>query len=155
MEYAEFCDLVKEIVLQATQLKDKHIPEHKAVAEWVGFFSQSEEEYEELLKAVKKIGKMIKETPTGLIFLVPPIATVSGSLRVIKVRLPDATKPERGDADFRVSDYRKLKKEVLKRKEFRLIQRSNHEMIELMDKVFNVRAYFSDPPVSVQYKLKK
>jgi len=150
----EFYDLVKKIVKQATQLKDKHTHEAKAVAEYACIFSQSKEEYDELVRTVKKIGSQIKETPTGLLFLVTPIETVSGSLRLVKIRLPDSTRPERGDADFRVSDYKNFKERFLKKAGFSLIQRSDFEMIELADKRFNVRAYFSNPPISKQYKLK-
>jgi hypothetical protein len=153
MDVSEFKELIEEIVLQAARLKDKHTHEEKAVVEYACIFSQSKAEYEKLLRTVKEIGSAIKETPTGLLFRVTPIETVSGSLRLVKIRLPDATRPERGDADFRIPDYDNFKKIVLTKKGFSLIERSDFEMIELVDKLFNVRAYFSNPPISKQYKL--
>lgn len=145
--------LVQEIVKQACRLKDKHTIETSAPVNYAAIFSQSKEEYEELLSAARQLGKVLKDTPTGPLFNIDPLDTIAGKLRLLKIRVPDETRPERGDADFTVSNYLKFKEACLQKPEFKLIQRENFEMIELMDPDFNVRAYFSHPPLDQQLGL--
>jgi len=140
---------VQLIVQKATILKDtykigKHIPVNYAC-----IFSQSQQEYDDLLKEAHKMGKVVKETPTGFLFHIKPLETISGVLKLLKIRIPDKTRPELGDADFTVLGYEEFKQKVLGRKEFTLIPREGFEMIELMDPKFDVRVYFSNPPVGV------
>jgi hypothetical protein len=144
---------VKEIVKKSTALKDKHTNTKKAKVNYACIFSQSNEEYEELLEVAKKIGKIIKETPTGPLFLVN-IETISGNLRLLKIRAPDSTRTELGDADFTIPNFKEFEKNYLSKPGFRIIKRETFYMIELMDKNFNVRAYFSNPPLDVQLKIK-
>ncbi|MFZ3077867.1 MAG: hypothetical protein WA139_05395 [Candidatus Aenigmatarchaeota archaeon] len=141
---------VKNIVDHASVLKNKHTNEKSAPVNYACIFSQNMEEYETLLEAARKIGTVMKETPTGLLFHIRPMNTVSGKLKLLKIRLPDSTRPERGDADFTVSDYSDFKKKYLPKKGFRLIKREDFEMIELKDSEFGVRAYFSNPPLDEQ-----
>lgn len=137
--------LILEIVRKAAILKDRYTEEKSAPVNWTCIFSQSQKEYDELITVAKRIGKAIKETPTGLIFQIDPIKTISGDLHLLKIRKYDATRPEKGDADFTVRNHNKFKNKYLKKKEFTLIQRPEFEMVELMDKNFDVRAYFSHP----------
>jgi len=153
MNKEELTEAVQKIVGQANNLKNKHTAEINAPVNYACIFSQSKEEYNELLETVQKIGKVIKKTPTGLLFQISPIKTIAGNLQLLKIRMPDSTRPERGDADFTVTDYTDFKKKYLSKKEFKLIERENFEMIELMDKEFNVRAYFSNPPPDEQFGL--
>jgi hypothetical protein len=101
----------------------------------------------------EKIGKLIKDTPTGPLFNITPLDTKAGKLKLVKIRLPDETRLERGDADFTVRDYSAFKKDCLTKPGFKLISRDSSEMIELMDPNFNVRAYFSNPPLDRQLGL--
>jgi hypothetical protein len=80
-----------------------------------------------------------------MIFHIKPIETVAGKLRLLKIRTPDITRVERGDADFTINEYDKFKRAFLNKKGFKFIQRENFEMIELMDDKYDVRAYFSNP----------
>jgi hypothetical protein len=153
MEVTELRQLVKKIVEQANALKDKHTRESKAHVNYAAIFSHSEQEYDSLLSCTKLIGKIAKETPTGPVLIIKPIDTVSGKLRVLKIRMPDKTRPERGDADFTVDDYQKFKADYLSRPGFKLIERPGMEMIEIMDPLFDVRAYFSNPPLDKQLGL--
>jgi hypothetical protein len=41
----------------------------------------------------------------------------------------------------------------LSKEGFKLIEREDFEMIELMDSEFNVRAYFSNPPLDERLKV--
>jgi hypothetical protein len=140
--------IVKKIVEQACALKNKHIDDKNAPVNYACIFSQNKEEYNSLIEITKKIGKIIKETPTGSLFKINPIDTVSGKLQLLKIRIPDTTRPERGDADFTVSNFPEFKKRYLSKKEFKLIEREDFEMIELVDSEFEVRVYFSNPPIN-------
>ncbi|MCL4386918.1 MAG: hypothetical protein M1355_00730 [Patescibacteria group bacterium] len=145
--------LVQEIVKKVTNLKDKHTDQKNVPVHYVAIFSQNQEEYDSLLKTAQQMGSLLKETPTGPLFQVEPIDTISGPLRIVKIRIPDPTRPEKGDADFAAKDYQKLKDVCLSKPGFELIERETFEMIELMDKSFDVRIYFSNPPVEKQYRL--
>ncbi len=98
------------------------------------------------------MGVVVKPTSTGPLFRIKPLKTVSGDLRLLKIRLPDPTRPELGDADFTVRDFSTFKKSHLSRKGFRPIPR-DFEMIELMEPGSDVRTYFSNPPLDEQLGL--
>jgi hypothetical protein len=144
--------LVKNIVKEACELKNKHTSLLNASVNYACIFSQSDEEYRILFNVTNKIGKIIKNTPTGPIFKIKPLNTVSGKLLLLKVRFSDSTRKERGDADFTVP-YLNFKGKYLDKRGFKLIERENFEMIELTDKEFNVRVYFSNPPLDEQFKI--
>jgi hypothetical protein len=145
--------LLREIVEQAQKLKDKHTEERAAKVNYACVFTQSQKEYDILTNSANKMGKVVKDTPTGPLFNITPLGTVAGKLRLVKIRLPDKTRPERGDADFTVHDYSAFKKACLAKPGFKLILRDTSEMIELIDPEFDVRAYFSNPPLDRQLGL--
>ncbi|OGY18280.1 MAG: hypothetical protein A3F04_00200 [Candidatus Chisholmbacteria bacterium RIFCSPHIGHO2_12_FULL_49_9] len=153
MKEKDLKKFVQEIVNYAKSIKDKHTGEADAPVNYACIFAQSQEEFDDLLTTARNLGKVIKETPTGPLFRIEPLRTVSGPLRLLKVRKPDVTRIERGDADFTVSDYPSFKKSVLKKPGFTLIEREEFEMIELMDPGFDVRAYFSHPTLDRQLEL--
>ena len=154
MDTANLTKLVQNIVKKSCKLKDKYTDEHTAPVNYACIFSQNQDEFETLIKLTNKIGKIIQETPTGPLFKIQPIKTTSGNLKLLKIRNPDETRPERGDADFTLSNYSKFKKIHLQEDGFRLIERPNFEMIELMKSDLNVRAYFSNPPLDKQLDIK-
>jgi hypothetical protein len=143
----EFKQLVRDIVSQACELKNKHTLEKNAPVNYAAIFSQNDKEYDIFYKLAEQIGKVVQNTPTGDLFKIKEIETNSGRLRILKIRKPEATKPERGDADFTVEDYITFKNTYLLKSGFKLIKREDHEMIELIDPEFKVRTYFSYPPV--------
>ena len=145
---------VKKIVEKATALKNKHIDEKNTPVNYACIFSQSKEEYDKLLEVTRKIGNVIKDTPTGLLFLIEPLQTISGTLRLLKIRVPDSTRPELGDADFTVSNFPEFEKKYVSKTGFKLIKKEDFVMIELMDPKFDVRAYFSNSPLDVQLHIK-
>ena len=153
MTTSELQELVQDIVKQASNLKDKHANQKDAPVHYVAIFAQTKKEYEDLLNIAKQIGNVLKDTPTGPVFKIEPIDTIAGSLRILKIRILDPTWPERGDADFAAKDYQNFKTRYSPKAGFKLIQRETFEMIELIDPAFNVRVYFSNPPVESQYKL--
>ncbi len=144
---------VKDIVKKAVSLKDKYVDDKTAPVNYACIFSQNKQEYDELLKAAQKIGKVVKETLTGLLFQIEPLLTVAGILKLLKIRVPDSTRPELGDADFTVQNFSEFEKKYLSKDNFKLIKRENFVMIELIDCAFDVRAYFSNPPLDVQLRI--
>ena len=100
MEDAELEALVRNIVKLSKELKDKYTKAASAPVNYACVFSHSKVEYDGLIEAAGKIGKVIDNTPTGPVFLIKPIETVAGRLKLLKIRIPDPTRPERGDADF-------------------------------------------------------
>jgi hypothetical protein len=143
-------EIIRKIVQQATELKNKHTTAKDTPVNYACIFSQSKQEYDELLEAAHKIGKSIKKTPTGFLFKIEPIQTSEGVLKLLKIRLPDKTRPQLGDADFTIDNFSEFEKKYLSQKGFKLIPKENFYMIELMDPQFNVRTYFSNPPLDKQ-----
>ena len=153
MNVKELRQFVQEIVEKANNMKDKHTSEKNAPVNYACIFCQDRKQYDNLLVVMKKIGKMIEETPTGPLFHIQPLDTIAGKLQLLKIRKPDVARPELGDADFTVSNYPEFKRKYLPQKGFKLIVK-NFEMIELVDPKFNVRAYFSNPPLDKQLGIK-
>lgn len=146
----EIIETVDYIVNESVKLKNKYVQEGFQAADYVCIFSRTENEYAELVKAAETLGKIVDDTPTGPVFAfaVRP-RTVAGQPKVLKIRKPDETRPQRGDADFN-TDYEKFKSKYLDNKRFTLIVRKKSEMIELKDGDFDVLAYFSSMPPSNQ-----
>lgn len=154
MNEEELKKKVQNIVMRATSLKDKYVDDKNVPVNYACIFSQNDKEYGELVRVAHEMGDVVKETPTGLLFRISPLKTVAGDLRLLKIRLSDAARPELGDADFTISNFLDFKKKVLSKSEFKLIKREDFEMVELVDPGFDVRAYFSNPPLDKQLDLK-
>jgi len=153
MTTEELTTLVKKIVIEASSLSKTHTNENNAPVNYTCIFAQSNEEYEELLEVSSQIGQIVHETATGPVFKIKPITTVSGELRILKIRRPDPKRPERGDADFTVADYELFKKTYLGKPGFDIIKRPEMEMIELLDQSYNVLAYYSHPILASVLKI--
>lgn len=153
MDTEKFKKMIQEIIEKSCELKNKHTTEKNAPVNYACIFSQSKEEYEELLEVTRKTGNVIKETASGFLFHIKPIQTISGVLKLLKIRIPDPTRPERGDADFTISNFPEFEKKYLSKKGFKLMQKEKFYMIELIDPGFNVRTYFSNPPLDQQLDL--
>jgi hypothetical protein len=145
--------LAQEIVNQAQQLNIAYTTEHNAPVNYACVFSQSEYEYEELIHTASQFGSIVQETKTGPVFQIPPIQTVAGTLKLLKIRHPDPKRTERGDADFTVSDYPSFKKKYLGTTGFGIIERPEMEMMELIDPSYNVLAYYSYPTLAKVLKI--
>lgn len=153
MELQNLIERVQDIVKDAKLLKDKHIEYKEIPVNYACIFSQSGTEYSELNKITSEIGKVVKETPSGNLYQIRPIETVAGQLQLLKIRKPDMTRPERGDADFTIYDFEYFKNKYLQKKGYTLIPKDGFVMIELVDPEFNVRVYFSNPPLDKQLGL--
>lgn len=145
--------LVQKIVERACVLKDQYTSETEAKVNYACIFCHSENEYAEFVKLAKSFGKILEETYSGPLFQIEPLQTVSGKLQILKIRLPDDKHIDLGDADFTIVEYSTFKEKYLKKPGFKLIERSNIELIELMDPLFDIRAYFSNPPLDQQHNI--
>lgn len=141
-------EAIQKIATDCLTLKDKYVQEKELKVDWVCVFSQNDEEYKNYNTEAQKIGELIETTESGLIYkLTKPIQTVAGNPKILKIRKYDPTKPEMGDIDF-TTIYEEFKNKYLDNNVFTLIKREKFEMIELKDKDFNVRVYFSSIPPS-------
>lgn len=148
-----FKSFVQQIVEEASKLKDKHTDAANALVNYACIFSQSDIEFEMYCCNAELFGSILQQTSTGPLFHIEPTRTVAGDLELLKVRRPDETRIELGDADFTLSDYVSFKAQYLYLPGFSLVEREKFEMIELVDPSFNVRAYFSCPTLLEQFGL--
>ena len=146
-------ELIQKIVKQSKELKDKYVNEYNATLSYCCIFSQTDEQYNEFENQTIKTGRLLAKTKTGNLYQINPMETVAGTLKILKIRKPDVTRKELGDCDFKLDNYSNFKEKFLSKEKFKLIERENFEMIELMDNEFNVRVYFSNPPVEEHYEL--
>ncbi len=148
MKIEEFNKIVDYVVQKCIELKDEYVEEELEI-DYICIFSQNQEEYDQFLKLTSSIGKMVYETKTGPVFKfnLPP-QTIAGTPKLLKIRMPDKTRPQRGDVDFN-TDYDSFKKKYFDNRRFKLVKSwDGVEMIELRDKEFDVLVYFSISPLS-------
>ena len=138
---------MKKIVSDAKHLKDTFTEEVNASVNYACIFCQDEAEFDEFSGMAKEIGNIFDETPTGPLYKIKPIDTDSGQLKLLKIRHPDETRTERGDADFTVKDYPSFKAKYLSESGFKLIKRADGEMLELTAPNATIRVYFSEHPL--------
>jgi len=140
-------NIVKDIVGKANNLKRK-ITVEEAPINYACIFCQNEKEYNLFFEITKQMGVVVQETETGSVFQISPLSTVAGTLKLLKIRKPDSTRSERGDADFTLSNYKQFKEKNLSKSGFKLVQREKFEMIEYLEPGGNARIYFSNPTLA-------
>jgi hypothetical protein len=150
MNTVELKNLAINIVRQACELKNKHTSEVNSSVNYACIFAHSEAEFEILKNTTLQFGNIVKVTPTGPIFHIESLDTVSGKLKLLKIRPPDKNKQGQGYADFTVSDYQKFKNEYIAQDNFKLITRKDYEIIGIIDSESNVGTYFAYPPMDKQ-----
>lgn len=143
----DFNKIIQYIIERCADLKNKYVNEDIKV-DYICIFSQSQDEYSKLLKHASSLGEIIDNTNTGPVFKFNSYpSTILGNPKVLKIRIPDKTRPQRGDVDF-TTNYAEFKSKYLDNKRFKLIKREKFEMIELRDEKFDVLVYFSSIPPS-------
>ena len=143
----DFNKIVQYIIERCADLKNKYVNEDIQI-DYICIFSQSQDEYSELLKHASSFGKVIDNTSTGPVFKFNSFpSTILGKPKVLKIRIPDKTRSERGDVDF-TTNYEEFKRKYLDNNRFNLIKREKFEMLELRDEKFDVLVYFSSVPPS-------
>ncbi|HTW14762.1 MAG TPA: hypothetical protein VMF51_06510 [Nocardioides sp.] len=139
--------IVHDIAIKAHDLASDVIGDRRHHISYCAIFCQDDGQYDDYVAAVAAAGTLANETATGPVYVTPGIETPAGTLRVVKVRKPDPTRPELGDADFAVDDYAAFKATFETTGQLSLIERPHFEMLELTVPGAPVRAYFSHPPV--------
>ena len=147
MNIEDLKNIVKNIVAQADTLKHQLFSDLSSV-NYACIFCQTDDEYRSFLEMAKQIGKVVHDTKAGPVFQIEPLPTVAGVLPLLKIRKPDPNRPERGDADFTLSNYDEFKKEHINQKGFKLIDKGDFEMIEYKSPDSNVLVYFSNPTLA-------
>ena len=144
----DFDTLLKDVVSKCVRLKDKHVEEKNLVIDWICVFAQSDSQYKNLVEHASQWGHVVDNTHSGPVFRFDkPLITIAGIPNVLKIRIPDPSKPELGDVDFS-TDYETFKNKYLDGKHFTLITREKFEMIELRENKSEVICYFSSIPPS-------
>ncbi len=149
----ELKELTRAIVAEARRLSAEHATEPDAPVNYACIFAQGSDEYDALIMAAKELGPVVHDTAMGPVFLIAPLSTEAGTLRLLKIRRQDPKRPERGDADFTVPNYEKFKAAHLGKPGWRIIRRPEMEMLELADPAFSVLAYYSHPTLGTVLKL--
>jgi hypothetical protein len=140
--------VVNQIVSKSVELKNKYTEEKTAPVEFACIFCQTDEEYKKFTDEVKELGKVVEDTPTGFTYLLSePLQTIAGPLSLVKIRMPEKSRKERGDADFN-TNYSEFKNKYLNQPNFELIKRDNFEMLRLSEPGNNVMVCFSNTPKS-------
>lgn len=155
MDQEKFYQILNYLVDQTIKMKDENTDQKAAPIDYICIFSQSEDEYHQLDTLVKQLGDPVDPTPTGMVYkLTQPFKTPAGLVYLLKIRIYDGTKPQRGDCDFRVDNYPRFKQKYLDKLGFNLIERAGFEMIELKDPNFDVLAYFPNIPLTKDLGIK-
>jgi len=141
-------DIAKYIVNQSLKLKNKYTNALDASVEFACIFCKSDEEYKKFDNLAQTMGRRVQDTPSGYTYLLrKQVITNAGPLRLLKIRKPDPTRTERGDADFNTS-YKEFSNSYKNNSKFELIKRDTFEMLRLSDPEFDVMACFSSTPLS-------
>jgi hypothetical protein len=146
MKKSDLDTLVIYIVDQAVRAISENTDEKNLPVDYMGIFAKNDAEYDDLERLLRTLGAPgdTTATPSGTTFLLhEPLHTSAGPLKVLKVRKPDPTRPQRGAPDFRVSNYPAFKEKYFlsgKYSNFSLMVRPAYEMIEL--KGVGVLVYF-------------
>ncbi len=107
----------------------------EVVIDYVAIFAKNSHEFNSLNAIARSMGNEVdKETAkTGHTYLFhKPIKTTVGLLKLIKIRFPDPTRPQRGAPDFKIRNYQEFKSKYLKKSgNFTLMLKETYEMIEI------------------------
>jgi hypothetical protein len=144
LRHWKFNKIINYIAERGIEAVNANTDEFPVTIDYLSIFAKDEAEYQDLIEYTRELGKATDEklAKTGkTIILKSPIETEAGLLKVIKIRKPDATRPQRGAPDFRVDDYQEFKsKYIMANGNFTLMLRADYEMIEL--KGVDVLVYF-------------
>ena len=144
MHHWKFNKIIRYIVEKGIEAVNKNTDEFPVTIDYLAIFAKDEAEYHDMIEFTREMGETVNKSmaKTGkTILLKNPVETEAGLLKVIKIRKPDATRPQRGAPDFKVGDYQEFKnKYLMSNSNFTLMQRTDYEMIEL--KGIDVLVYF-------------
>lgn len=145
-------EILGYIVSKTIELNNVYLPGESVKINYSAIFCQNDTEYTRLNEEASKLGEVAEDTATGPLYkFTEPFQTVAGPLWLLKIRKPDMTRTQRGDADYTLDDYYSFKEKHIHHTEhFKLIDRDNFEMLELRDEKVDVLCYFSNIPLTEQ-----
>lgn len=135
MNKQELKKIITYLVNQGLQTIKNNTDEKQAIIDYVAIFSKDEDEFKNLNLIAQTMGPQVdkENSKTGQTFLLDdPIETPAGKLKLIKIRIPDDTRPQRGAPDFKIPNYNEFKNKYLQTSgNFTLMIRKDFEMIEI------------------------
>lgn len=144
MHHWKFEKIIKQIIERGVEAVNANTDEFPVTVDYLAIFAKDGAEYQDMMEYTQGFGEVVdkhKAKSGKTILLNKPIKTEAGPLKVLKIRKPDPTRPQRGAPDFRVGDYNDFKKKYLMENgNFTLMLRNEFEMIEL--KGVDVLVYF-------------
>lgn len=144
MDIKDLEKIVNYIVNQGIKAISENTDEKDLPVDYMGIFASDEKEFQEINDILKTLGQPGDKTASGsgaTYLLDEPFNTPAGPLKVLKIRRPDPTRPQRGAPDFKINDYTAFKeKYLLDRGNFTLMIKKSYEMLEL--KGVDVLVYF-------------
>lgn len=145
--------MLEEIVNNNLKRIEKDLQEIDDIIgiDFIDFFPISEEHKNQLDEEAKMLGKVVKETERGNVYLLNiPIKTKYGELSLFKVRFYDETRLKwEAAADFAVKDRAILEKKVGVDSRFKYIKRPDWDAVEF--KTEDTLIYFLNPLASEVY----
>jgi len=138
----------KEAVSKSNDLKNKFTYATDAPVEFGCVFCQTPEEYEKFTNTITPLDRIVEDTPSGYTYLLKePIETVSGPLRLLKIRKPDPKRKERGDADFN-TNYEEFSSRYQSDPRFKIVEHKTFKYLRLEVPGSGTMACFSNRPKS-------
>jgi hypothetical protein len=135
MKIEELKKIVTYLVKQGLDAIKNNTDENQAIIDYVSIFSKDDDEFKNLELVAETMGVQVdkENIKTGKTYLLnEPIKTAAGELKLLKIRIPDATRPQRGAPDFKIPDYVLFKEKYLQTSgNFTLMTRKDYEMIEI------------------------
>ncbi len=149
--------MIEEIIEKNLKRIENDLPEINDIQniDFIDLFPVTEEHRKLLDKEAIKVGKIIKETERGNVYLLnTPLKTKYGKLSLFKVRFYDETRLNwEAAADFVVKDRKILEDKVGKDRRYKFIVRPDWDAIEFRTK--DTLIYFLNPLASEVYLNKK
>lgn len=132
---------VNYVAIKNTELCEKIIGQ-KLPIKSLTIFSHFQDEYENLVKILFKLGDLYNENNGPRVKLNKPIIVGNNEIQYLRICKPDTERPQVGCNDFE-TNYESFKKEylLLHPNNLKLIKRPTYEMMEFFDSNFDVLGY--------------
>lgn len=156
MTWKDIQEIIQYIVHKGLLALEGSSAQDKSPIDFVSIFSKDDLEFNQLTEAIEPRAKKIKSDTgiTGITYLLSTsIQTEAGELKIVRIRKPDPTRPQRGAPDFRVPDYKSFKEECLNKNSgnYTILMRKGFELVEI--KGINVLVYVPNVPISEELGL--
>src|SRR3989344_5155552 len=108
----ELVDAVRYVATETTRLAEKVIGESFPIKS-LTIFSHDQSEYESLIEILFEVGRPYNENNGPRVELFEPIRIGNNSIKYLRIRKPDAERPQVGCNDFEMIEFRDLSFDVL------------------------------------------